>query len=84
MHAKTELDFDVLIETEKNKIDEYYKRLKRNGWMDFVDDFVIPDWAEEGVRIATELNYPLTIKTDHIGVDNTLNLLGQIKSLRSI
>ena len=84
MSAKTELDYDVLVESEKNKIDEYYKKLKRHGWFDFVDDFVTPDDREEGVRIDTKLNYPRTIQVPHIRVDNTLNLLGQIKGLRNI
>ena len=41
MMAKTELEYDVLVEAEKNKIDHYYKKLKRHGWHDFVDDFEV-------------------------------------------
>jgi len=83
MIAKTELDYDILIESETNKVDYYYALLKRKGWFDFVDDFVIPEDREEGVRIDTELNYPRTIKVPQIRCENTLNLIGQIKHLRN-
>ena len=84
MMAKTELEYDVLVEAEKNKIDHYYKKLKRHGWHDFVDDFVQPEWKIEGVRIDTELNYPRTIRTDSISCMNVPSLLGQIKSIRKV
>tara|TARA_Y100000310_G_C20223436_1_gene596775 strand:+ start:82 stop:339 length:258 start_codon:yes stop_codon:yes gene_type:complete len=84
MMAKTELDYDVLVESEKEDIDYYYKTLKAHGWFDFIDDFVEPRHRLEGVRIDTELNYPMTIRIDKIGYENTLNLLGQIKSMRNL
>ena len=59
------------------------KLLKSKGWFDFVDDFVLPN-QEEGVRIDTELNYPMTIQAPYIKCENTFNLLGQLKSLRNI
>ena len=84
MIAKTELDYDVLIESEEKDIDHYYKTLKAHGWFDFIDDFIEPRHRLEGVRIDTGWNYPMTIKTDKIGCENALNLLGQMKSLRDI
>jgi len=83
MMAKTELDYSILIEARKEDIDKCYKLLKKMGWFDFVDDFILPN-QEEGVRIDTELNYPMTIQTPYIRCENTLNLLGQLKSLRNI
>ena len=83
MMAKTELDYDILIEAEEQEVDKYYKLLKSKGWFDFVDDFVLPN-QEEGVRIDTELNYPMTIQAPYIKCENTFNLLGQLKSLRNI
>ena len=82
--AKTELGYDVLIESEEKDIDYYYKTLKAHGWFDFIDDFIEPRHRLEGVRIDTEQNYPMTIRTKQIKCENTLNLLGQIKSLRDI
>ena len=85
MMAKSELDYDILIEAENNKeIDKYYKLLVEHRWHDFIDDFIVPEWAVEGVRIDTELIYPLTIKTSQITCQNIPNILGQIKSLKSI
>ena len=83
MMAKTELDYDILLESRRGEIDFHYKYLKRKGWFDFVDDFILPN-QEDGVRLDTELNYPMTIKTDRITCENTLNLLGQIKSMRNL
>jgi len=72
MIAKQDLNYDILIESKKEDIDYYYDVLKSHGWFDFVDDFIEPRHREEGVRIDTEQNYPMTIRTK------------QIKSMRSI
>ena len=84
MMAKTELNYDILLEAEEEKVDYYFKLLKKHGWFDFVDDFVQPEWAEEGVRIDKELNYPKTVQVGNIRCENTLSILGQIKSLRNV
>lgn len=84
MVAKEDLDYDILIESNKDEIDYYYSLLRTKGWFDFVDDFVTPEHREEGVRIDTELKYPMTIKTPQICCENTLNLLGQVKSMRQL
>lgn len=84
MIAKTELDYSVLVEAKEKDIDFYYKKLKIQGWYDFVEDIVIPEWRIEGVRLDTEIKYPRTIYTQSISGENTLNLLGQIKVLRKI
>ena len=82
--ASKDLDYCVVIESEKKEIDQLYKFLKKKGWFDFVNDIVVPEWKIEGVRIDTEVNYPMTIQTNYIRCENTPNLLGQIKSIRSI
>ena len=84
MMAKTELNYDILIEAQKEDVDHYFKLLKAHGWFDFIDDFVEPRHRLEGVRIDTELSYPMTIRTGRIECENTPNILGQIKSLRGI
>ena len=72
------------IEAEKEAEDYYYNFLKEKGWFDFVEDFVQPQWRVEGVRIDTELNYPMTIQAPYIRCENTPSLLGQIKSIRNL
>ena len=84
MVAKKDLDYDVVIESERENIDIYYKFLKKKGWFDFVADFVVPEWRIEGVRIDTELSFPMTIRTKYIRCENTPNLLGQMKNLRNL
>tara|TARA_Y100000593_G_C4215274_1_gene288888 strand:+ start:367 stop:687 length:321 start_codon:yes stop_codon:yes gene_type:complete len=79
MIAKQELSYDILLEAQKEDVDYYFNLLKKKGWFDFVDDFVQPEWREEGVRIDKELNYPKTIQVDSIRCENTLNILGQLK-----
>ena len=84
MLAKSDLNYDILIESEKDDIDYYFKLLKKKGWFDFVDDFIEPRHRLEGVRIDTGWNYPMTVKTDQIICENVASILGQIKSLRKI
>ena len=84
MIAKEELDYDILIESEREDIDHYYALLKSKGWFDFVDDFITPQHNEYGVRLDTQLKYPITIRAPLISCENTLNILGQIKSMRHL
>jgi hypothetical protein len=93
MIAKTELNYDVLLEAQKDDVDHYFKLLKEKGWFDFVDDFVLPEWGEEGVKIdrrtqtentMLELNYPKTIRVDNIRCENTPNILGRLKHFHEI
>ena len=83
MMAKKDLGYDVVLESEPDMVDTNWRFLKRKGWFDFVDDIVVPEWRIEGVRIDTQNNYPLTIQVPYIRCENTPNLLGQIKSIRS-
>lgn len=80
MMAK-DLGYDVALEAEKDMVDFYYHFLRKRGWFDFVDDFVLPESREEGVRIDTELNYPMTIQTKYIRNENTLSIIGQLEDL---
>ena len=84
MVAKNDLNYDILIEAQKEDIDYYFNLLRSKGWYDFVDDFIEPEWRLEGVRIDTEWNYPMTIKVPQIRCADTLSILGQLKSLRKL
>ena len=75
---------DVVVETSKPLIDYHYRNLKSQGLYDCVYDMVTPECDVEGIRIDTDLNYPMTIQTDTIEVTNVLHLLEQIKQLKSI
>ena len=82
MEAKSGLKLSVLVEMEQDMKDLYYSYMKALGLMDFVDQYVTPEEKEEGIRIDTELRYPFTIKTQTIKFENTLSILGQVKSLQ--
>ncbi len=84
MMANQELNYDVLVEAQEGDVDHYFNLLKEKGWYDFVDDFVYPEWGVEGVRIDNKLNYPRTIQVPQIKCENTLNILGQLKTLKEI
>ncbi|MAF24931.1 hypothetical protein CL634_05080 [bacterium] len=84
MSAKHDLDYCVVVESEKEDIDYYYNLLKTKGWFDFVYDFVKPEWKIDGVRIDNELNYSRTVQASKITCENVPLLLGQIKTLRNI
>ena len=84
MIASQDLNYNVLIEARKEDEDRYFNLLRANGWYDFVDDFIQPEWSIEGVRLDNELNFPRTIQVPQIKCENTLNILGQLKSLREI
>ena len=84
MMAKTKFEYDILIESKKDDIDYYFWHLKRKGWFDFVDDFVEPRHKEAGVRIDKESKHPMTIQTNQIVCENTLEILGRIEHMRDM
>ena len=84
MLAKTDLDYTVVIESKKEEIDRYYNTLKSKGWYDFVDDFVLPEWRIDGVRIDNEMNYPMTVRTEKIDVPSVPNILGHLNYFRKL
>jgi hypothetical protein len=82
MIAKTELNYDILLEAKNEDVDYYFHLLKKHGWFDFVDDFINPEDNEDGVRIDKELDYARTIQVDGIRCENTLSILGHLKHFR--
>ena len=61
--------------------DSYYHFLKSQGSMDFIDQLITPEENENGIRLDTKLNFPLTILATKITAQNCTNLLGQIKNI---
>ena len=83
MIAKQDLKYNILIESEPEEVDKYYKILKSHGWFDFTDDFISEN-QEDGVRISKNLDYPNTIQTQYIRCENIPNLMGKIKSFSDL
>tara|TARA_B100001123_G_scaffold443228_1_gene588784 strand:- start:2349 stop:2804 length:456 start_codon:yes stop_codon:yes gene_type:complete len=83
MVSKLDLYLGVLLEVEQEMKDPYFYYMKKLGLMDCVDEYVTPEEKEEGIRLDTELNYPLTIKRSSIRFPEVNSLLTDIKSLVS-
>ena len=75
---------DVIVEAQKAQIDHYYSLLKKRGLYDFVSEIVTPEMREEGIRLDTEMNYPLTVTTQKINVINVSGLITSINNLYQI
>ena len=82
--AKVDYCYDVLIESEKDYIDMYYKYLKEKGLYDFVYEIVTPEDNVDAIRVDIENNYPRTILTDKITSYNMDSLVNSLKSLTKI
>jgi len=79
--AKLHYGMDVIVEAQKEQRDYFYSLLKEKGLYDFVSEIISPEIKEEGIRLDTEMNYPLTVTTKKICVTNVSNLIAQIKML---
>lgn len=75
---------DVIVEAQAAQIDYYYSLLKKRGLYDFVSEIVTPEMREEGIRLDTEMNYPLTVTTQKINVINVSGLIASINNLCQI
>ena len=84
MMAAKNICMNILVEAQAQQKDYYYKLLKQKGLNDYVMDFVTPEEREEGIRLDTESNFPLTVMTQKINHDNVASLILQIKSLALI
>ena len=47
-------------------------------------EIVTPEEREEGIRLDTEMNFPLSVTTETISVTNVMSLIVQIQSLVSL
>lgn len=83
MIVNTNLDADVLVETQKEMIDLYFHYMKRKGLMDYISDILPRPTFEDGIRLDTELNYPRTIQVEAITFNNIFNILGQIGVIKN-
>lgn len=82
--CKTNLGFDVLIESPADMIDLNYRYMRSKGIFDYVDDIQPLFVKEEGVRLDVEPNFPKSVIVKAITFQNVRNILGQIKGLTKI
>ena len=84
MVTSMNLGLDVLVESQQQQRDYYFNLLKRKGLYDYVMEIVTPEEREEGIRLDTEMNFPLSVTAEKISVDNVMSLIVQIQNLVSV
>ena len=84
MVTSLNLGLDVLVESQKQQRDYYFNLLKKKGLYDYVMEIVTPEEREEGIRLDTDMNFPLSVTAENISVYNVMSLIIQIQSLVSV
>ncbi len=72
------LKLDIVIESDTADI--YYRWIKPQGGMDFIEDIVRPG-SERGTRLDLTCTAPRTIVTDRIVPENVHRLIAAIQSV---
>jgi len=70
---------EILLETERENTDMYYRWVKNNGLWDFIEDIVHPEHNIPGLRVATVRVRPPCLKVDRISWDNINDMLHKVK-----
>ena len=79
--SKCDYKLDVLIESEQSMKDSYWTFLIKRGMFDYVQDIITPEERENGIRVDIEFNYPKTVVTKKITIENQETLLKHIALL---
>ena len=72
---------ELLLETQKENRDLYFRWIKQTGLSDFVEEIVFPEYKVRGFRIATEIVKPPYLRVDRISFDNLNDILSRVKSV---
>jgi len=84
MTTKSQLEMSNILEVEDEYKDLYYHYIRNKGLHDYVEQLITPKENEMGIRLDTDYNFPLTVKTDRISFQNVKNILGQIAYLHKL
>lgn len=79
--SKERIGLTNIIQTEKEAVDIYYKWMRLAGLMDFVAAIITENEVEEGIRLDTEPNYPVSVIVERVDWPQLNLILGQIKYL---
>tara|TARA_B100001113_G_scaffold338690_1_gene321120 strand:- start:1157 stop:1483 length:327 start_codon:yes stop_codon:yes gene_type:complete len=82
--SKCDYKLDVLLESEQEMKDMYWSFLNKRGMFDYIQDIVTPREKENGIRVDFEFNYPKTVVTQKIILENQEELLKHIAILSVI
>jgi len=75
----------ILIESEREFRDLYWKWTGRNGGRDFVNDLIFPDEYEPGIKLDLQVDrlHP-TVTAGKIVPENLQDLAGRVSALASL
>ncbi|HBY69282.1 MAG TPA: hypothetical protein DEG69_16955 [Flavobacteriaceae bacterium] len=79
--SKCDYKLDVLLESEQEMKDMYWGFLRKRGMLDYVQYIITPEEKENGIRVDFELNYPKTVVTQKITLENQQTILKHIAFL---
>ena len=72
---------EILLETQKQNRDLYFKWTKQTGLWDFIEEIIYPEYNIKGLRISCEKAQSPYIKIDRISFNNLSNVLDRLKSV---
>ena len=81
--AKFDFLMDVLLESEQDLKDIYWKFMRPRGMFDYIDDIVTPREKEKGLRIDAKKNHPKTMIAKSITIDNERLLMSRLAVYRN-
>lgn len=81
--AKINFLMDVLLESEQDLKDIYWKFMRPRGMFDYIDDIVTPREREEGLRIDAKKNHPKTMIAKSITINNERLLISKLSVLKA-
>ena len=76
--AKIKFKMDVLLESDEELKDIYWRFMRSRGMFDYFADIVTPKENERGVRIDAAINKPLTFVAKSITVYNERLLIKKL------
>ncbi len=76
--AKFDFLMDVLLESEQDLKDIYWKFMRPRGMFDYIDDIVTPREKEKGLRLDVERNHPKTMVAKSVTVYNERLLISKL------
>lgn len=79
LYCNVLLKLDIVIESENECVDQYYRWIKPKGGMDFIKDFVRPG-SEPGLHLDVTRHFPNTLITDRIAPENVHRIIAEIKA----
>ena len=80
--VKTDFKMDILLLSEQELKDLYWRFLVKRGIFDYIDYILTPEEKEEGIRLNDDYKIPPTIKVKSINFGNQRKILKMIEDFK--